>query len=187
MLGLTSDQISSADAAIDKEVANGSTNIDNASDTAGVDSALTTSEGNIDKIVDIQQAASDSKISNDKQSDSDDVDHATKDAIGHINNEPNLTPAKKKDVVKKVTDDANQAKDQINKAVTPVEIKKAADNGIINDQENFKHSSNKSVSENKKDLPQTGQSNSVLELLGIMELTLLGIFGLAKTKKRKEK
>ncbi|SJZ90118.1 LPXTG cell wall anchor domain-containing protein, partial [Fructilactobacillus lindneri] len=187
MPGLTSDQISSADAAIDKEVANGSTNIDNASDTAGVDSALTTSEGNIDKIVDIQQAASDSKISNDKQSDSDDVDHATKDAIGHINNEPNLTPAKKKDVVKKVTDDANQAKDQINKAVTPVEIKKAADNGIINDQENFKHSSNKSVSENKKDLPQTGQSNSVLELLGIMELTLLGIFGLAKTKKRKEK
>ncbi|WP_156405622.1 DUF1542 domain-containing protein, partial [Fructilactobacillus lindneri] len=51
--------------------------------------------------------------------------------------EPNLTPDEKKDAVKKVTDDANQAKDQINNAGNPDEIKKAADDGITkitNDQ-----------------------------------------------------
>ncbi|SJZ90113.1 DUF1542 domain-containing protein, partial [Fructilactobacillus lindneri] len=170
MPGLTPDEISDGQKEVDDAVNDGVNNIESSQTPEAMMGSLKDGETNIDKIVDGLQGTSDTNIKNAKQTASDNVDNAAKDAIDHINNEPNLTPDEKKDAVNKVTDDANQAKDQINNAGSLDDIKKAADDGItkITNDQNAADLQN-AKNEAKDELAKYGQAtkDKIAEIPGL--------------------
>ncbi|MDF7637159.1 DUF1542 domain-containing protein [Leuconostocaceae bacterium ESL0958] len=132
MSSLSDDERKQAKADIQTAVNKGQSNIDQASDKNGVESAFNDGKAAVDGVVGKNQSANDQHKGNALKGANDAINNAENDALNKLNGLKDLTPAHKQAAENKIKSDAENARNAVKNAKSSYDIDKAKAEGQKN-------------------------------------------------------